>query len=286
MHFAWVWMLVLLSPHFCSHPYWECAAEGLEESGTLPSRVCLQLDHIPCSTEGGPEGAVWWAADLTAHDCWKDGPRLHSLLVFFSLSQSQVTQPLSSFASSPNSSDPAVLANTLKSIYSFSMVWFSTSLWRCLQSQKAFTSPQPLQREEVVVWPWQQGEGQNRSPRTGGSEVLDPHGSFRPFVKCLLLTFKLTEAVVFSQHCSDPLPNHCWHSFQTRELIQLKSNLQGRKKEVEEDGFSVSSIYQGYCTLMSTKMKLLYRTGNKPLILGKRPWGNCFSWCWCSLRSL
>lgn len=44
-------MLVFLSPHFCCHDHWECAAEGLEESGTVPSRVCLQLDHIQCNTE-------------------------------------------------------------------------------------------------------------------------------------------------------------------------------------------------------------------------------------------
>lgn len=110
---------------------------------------------------------------------------------------------------------------------------------KCLQSQKAFTSPQPLQREAVVVWPWQQGgEWNRRSPCTGGSEVLDPRGSFRPFAKCLPLTFKFKKAVIFAQHCSDPLPSCCWHSFHTRELIQLKSNLEGRKKEVEEDGFS------------------------------------------------
>lgn len=57
---------------------------------------------------------------------------------------------------------------------------------------------------------------------------------------------QVKEAVIFAQHCSNPLPSHCWRSFQTRELIQLKINLQGRKKGVEEDGFSTLAIYQGY----------------------------------------
>lgn len=99
VHFAQVWVLGFLSPPISCHAYWECAAGSLEESGTVPFRVCLQVDHVQCNMEGGPEGVVWRAADLTTHDCWKDGPRLPSLLVFFSLPSSS-GHPASLFASS------------------------------------------------------------------------------------------------------------------------------------------------------------------------------------------
>lgn len=122
VHFVWVWMLGLLSFPISCHAYRECAAGGLEESGTVPFHVCLQLDHIQWNMEGGPEGVVWWAADLTTHDLWKDGPRLSLLLLFFSLY---------AFPGHPDSClpallhiwhlcDPTLLDNPLKSIYFFS----------------------------------------------------------------------------------------------------------------------------------------------------------------------
>lgn len=127
---------------------------------------------------------------------------------------------------------------------------------------------------------------QNRSPCTGGSEVLDPHGLFRPFVKCLPLTFKLNEAVIFAQHCFDPLPRHCWCGFRPENWSNWKVTLREERRRWKRMISVMSAIYQGCWTLMSKKMKLLYRAGNKPIILGKRPWGKYFSWCWCSLRSV
>lgn len=58
VHFALVWMLGLLSFPISCHAYQECAAGGLEESGTVRFRACLQLDHIECNMEGGPGRVV------------------------------------------------------------------------------------------------------------------------------------------------------------------------------------------------------------------------------------
>lgn len=82
--------------------------------------------------------------------------------------------------------------------------------------------------------------------------------------------FGVKETDVFTQHCSWLLPGHHWHGFQTREVIQLKNNPEGRKQKVLSVRSPTRQVFSlTEETLMPTKM--LCRSGNKPLVLGKGP---------------
>lgn len=103
--------------------------------------------------------------------------------------------------------------------------------------------------------------------RTAHSEPLLEVDKHFPFA------FGVKETVIFTQHCSWPLPGHHWHGFQTREVIQLKKNPGRRKQKVVSvisPTHQVSSLTEE--TLIPTK--ILYRSGNKPLVPGKGPWGS------------